>query len=173
MRPWLKFRQLQEGSSWSRRKTAVLSASEASTKGSLPIQSQSGKEGGIHRQPMGRTSLRADSAGRAGYGVPRTSLMRGCLHQGCGILRTSCANDKAYRNNSTRWAHTWHTLLEVPGAGIERWLGSQEHWLFFRKTQKQFPAPTWQCTTICNSSSRGSGALFWPPWALQAHGAHT
>ena len=27
----------------------------------------------------------------------------------------------------------------------------------------QYPAPTWQLTTICNSRSRGSDAFFWPP----------
>ena len=32
-----------------------------------------------------------------------------------------------------------------------------------------FPASSWQLTTVCNSSSRGSDALFWPLWALGAH----
>lgn len=29
----------------------------------------------------------------------------------------------------------------------------------------QFPAPTWQLTTICYSSSKGSDNLFWSLWA--------
>lgn len=29
-------------------------------------------------------------------------------------------------------------------------------------TQVQFPTPTWQLTTVYNSSPRGSGALVWP-----------
>jgi outer membrane biosynthesis protein TonB len=31
--------------------------------------------------------------------------------------------------------------------------------LLFQRTWIQFPAPTWQLTTVCNSSSRGSGTL--------------
>jgi hypothetical protein len=35
----------------------------------------------------------------------------------------------------------------------------------FLRTQVQFPALTWQFITNCNSSFKGSGALFWPPQA--------
>lgn len=31
----------------------------------------------------------------------------------------------------------------------------------------------WQRTTSCSSSSSGSNALSWPPWALHTHGAPT
>uniref|UniRef100_A0A8C9CTV6 VWFA domain-containing protein n=1 Tax=Peromyscus maniculatus bairdii TaxID=230844 RepID=A0A8C9CTV6_PERMB len=34
------------------------------------------------------------------------------------------------------------------------------------RTWVQFPAPTWCLTAICNSSSKGSGILFWPPRTL-------
>ena len=34
-----------------------------------------------------------------------------------------------------------------------------------------FPPPPWQFITVCNSSSDGSDALFWPPRELHAHGA--
>jgi hypothetical protein len=34
-----------------------------------------------------------------------------------------------------------------------------ERWLFFQWTWVQFPAPTWQLTTVCNSSSRGPDTL--------------
>lgn len=44
--------------------------------------------------------------------------------------------------------------------------------LLLEKTWVQFPAPIWQCTAACASSSRGSRALFWP-WASKAHGIHT
>ena len=50
-------------------------------------------------------------------------------------------------------------------SGEERWLPLQETWL-------QFPAHTWQLTSICESSSGESAALFWSPWELHAHGAH-
>lgn len=39
----------------------------------------------------------------------------------------------------------------------------------FQRTRVQFPAPTWQCTTTCNPSSRASDAL---SWLLQAPGMH-
>jgi hypothetical protein len=32
---------------------------------------------------------------------------------------------------------------------------------------------TWWLTTIYNSSSRGSNALFWPLWTQHIHGAET
>jgi hypothetical protein len=35
-----------------------------------------------------------------------------------------------------------------------------------------FPAPLWQLTTVCNSSSVGSDAPFWFLLALHSHGAH-
>jgi hypothetical protein len=35
------------------------------------------------------------------------------------------------------------------------------------RTQVQFPALPWWVTTTCNS--RGSYALFWPPWVLHAY----
>jgi hypothetical protein len=35
-----------------------------------------------------------------------------------------------------------------------------------------FLAPRWQLRTICNSNSRGSDALFWPPWVPQVHMLH-
>ena len=37
----------------------------------------------------------------------------------------------------------------------------------------EFPAPTWQFTSVCNANSRGSNGLFWPPWALHVHYAQT
>ena len=37
---------------------------------------------------------------------------------------------------------------EVNQLGLERWL--------FQRTWVQFPTPTWQLTTVCNSSSRAS-----------------
>lgn len=36
---------------------------------------------------------------------------------------------------------------------------------FLQRIQVQFSAPSWQFTTIGNSSSRVSDALSWPPWA--------
>lgn len=42
-----------------------------------------------------------------------------------------------------------------------------------RGTQIQFPAPPRRLTAICNSSSKGSGALFWLAQALHAGGAQT
>lgn len=61
--------------------------------------------------------------------------------------------------------HSQTTALKppLPQANLERWR--------LRRTQVQFPAPTWQLTTTCNSTSRGSNALFWLPHALHAHSA--
>lgn len=39
---------------------------------------------------------------------------------------------------------------------IEQWLSSYNHWLLIQKTRVSFSAPTWQITTICNTSSRKS-----------------
>jgi hypothetical protein len=43
--------------------------------------------------------------------------------------------------------------------GTEKMAQQLEHWLFFQRTQVQFPAPTWRLTTVSNSSSRGSDTL--------------
>ena len=37
----------------------------------------------------------------------------------------------------------------------------------------QFPIPTWQLTTVCNSSSRGSDSHIWTLRALHSRGAQT
>jgi hypothetical protein len=41
---------------------------------------------------------------------------------------------------------------------LERWLRGLKR-LLFQRTQIQFPAPTWQLTTVCNFSSKGSDSL--------------
>jgi hypothetical protein len=41
---------------------------------------------------------------------------------------------------------------------LKRWLSGSGH-LLLKRTQVQFPAPTCQFITICNSSFRGSDAL--------------
>ncbi|XP_029422099.1 zinc finger protein 740 isoform X2 [Nannospalax galili] len=41
-----------------------------------------------------------------------------------------------------------------------------------QSTRTQFPAPTWQLTTTCNSSSRRFNGLFWPPRAPYMHICH-
>lgn len=43
--------------------------------------------------------------------------------------------------------------------GLERWLCSWEHWLFFQTTQIEFPAPIEQLTAVCNLNSKRSGIL--------------
>lgn len=43
--------------------------------------------------------------------------------------------------------------------GLGRQLSGQEHWVFFQRTQVQFPACTWQLTAVSNSSSGGSDTL--------------
>ena len=37
----------------------------------------------------------------------------------------------------------------------------------------QFPASMWWLTTICNSSSMWSSALYWFPWPMHVHGTQT
>lgn len=49
--------------------------------------------------------------------------------------------------------------------GLGRWLSSSEDWV-------QFLAPTWQFTTVFNSSSRGYNVLFQPPRKLNPCNAH-
>lgn len=44
--------------------------------------------------------------------------------------------------------------------GTEKMAQQLEHWLFFQRTQVQFPAHTWLLTTICDSQYRGSSAPF-------------
>jgi hypothetical protein len=46
-------------------------------------------------------------------------------------------------------------------------------WYLSQKTRVQFPALIWCLTMVCNSSPRGSGALFWYPQALDTHGIQT
>lgn len=46
------------------------------------------------------------------------------------------------------------------------------HWLLFQRLWVQFPAPTWQITTIYNSITTGSDALFWSPQASGMHMVH-
>lgn len=41
------------------------------------------------------------------------------------------------------------------------------------ETEVQFIEPTWPLTTVCDSSSVGSNALFSPHQALQAHSEQT
>lgn len=48
-----------------------------------------------------------------------------------------------------------------------------ENRIMLQKTVVQFPTPTWQLTTVCNSSSRWSDTFFWPLLALYEHGAQT
>lgn len=55
--------------------------------------------------------------------------------------------------------------------GLERWLSVQEH-LFLQKTQVPFPAAIRWPTTVHNSSSRSSGTLLWPLWALRPLDIH-
>lgn len=43
--------------------------------------------------------------------------------------------------------------------GLERWLNSWEHMLFFQKTWFQSLAPTLQLRTVCNCSYRGLGTF--------------
>jgi hypothetical protein len=39
---------------------------------------------------------------------------------------------------------------------MERWFSEQEYRLLFQRIWVQFPAPTWQLITACNSIFRGS-----------------
>ena len=69
------------------------------------------------------------------------------------------------------WADVGLIKQTKSGAGERTWwlralAGLPEDWV-------QFPAPMWQHTTICNSSSRGCDTLFWPLRALHARGAQT
>lgn len=45
--------------------------------------------------------------------------------------------------------------------GLGRELSGYEHWLFLQQTWVHFPVCTWWFTMTCNSSSKGSNALFW------------
>lgn len=46
--------------------------------------------------------------------------------------------------------------------GLERGLSRKEYCLLFQRTKVWFPAPRWWLTAVCNSSSRGTYAHFWP-----------
>jgi hypothetical protein len=57
--------------------------------------------------------------------------------------------------------------LETTGVGVREL--AQQLRAMAALAEDQFPAPTWQLTTICNSSSRQSGIVFWPLWAPETH----
>jgi hypothetical protein len=38
-------------------------------------------------------------------------------------------------------------FLKSGETGLERWLSSEDHWMFFQRIWVQFPASTWQLTT--------------------------
>lgn len=40
--------------------------------------------------------------------------------------------------------------------------------VLFQRSQVQYPVPTVQLTTVCNSSPRGADVLFWNLWVLHA-----
>jgi hypothetical protein len=49
-------------------------------------------------------------------------------------------------------------VVEIPqgrAGEMAQWL----RWLLFQRTWVQVPAPTWQLTTVCNSSPKGFGTL--------------
>ena len=72
-----------------------------------------------------------------------------------------------------RWVMCFMVVIPaLRSTGLERWLSSSEHWLLFPKCQVQFATSTWQLTTVCNSSPRGSDILFWPPWIPGIHMVH-
>lgn len=48
---------------------------------------------------------------------------------------------------------------------LQRWLHGEEFPLLLQKTKIWFQSPTWWFTTIFNSRTRESHALFWPPWS--------
>lgn len=51
---------------------------------------------------------------------------------------------------------------------LQRQLIDAEPWLLFQNTQVLCPA-----FTVRDFSSRGPDPVFWPLWALHAHGVHT
>jgi hypothetical protein len=51
-------------------------------------------------------------------------------------------------------------LIRLLFPRLQKWLHGQKHWLLFQRTGIQIPGPTWQLTTVCNSSIRGLNALF-------------
>lgn len=53
--------------------------------------------------------------------------------------------------------------LLQPSIKISQYLALEKR--FLQRIQVQFSAPSWEFTTIGNSSSRGSCALSWPLWA--------
>ena len=57
--------------------------------------------------------------------------------------------------------------------GLERFLSSWEHLLLLQRTQIPFPVSTRPLTATCNSNSRDSNALFWPPWDSNVFGTYT
>lgn len=53
-------------------------------------------------------------------------------------------------------------------------LSGQKQFLLLERVHVQLPEPTWWLTTVCNSSSRESNALFQSPQALSGNGVrHT
>jgi hypothetical protein len=63
-------------------------------------------------------------------------------------------------------------ILLKTAQGAREALSGQELLLLLQRTWTWLPAPRW-LLTICNSSFRGSDALFWPPWVLHAQGTYS
>jgi hypothetical protein len=64
-----------------------------------------------------------------------------------------CANMATYWRATNRLRVDFYKNLD---SGLERWLIGSE---LFQRTWVQFPAPTLQLTTVCNSNSRRSDTL--------------
>lgn len=56
---------------------------------------------------------------------------------------------------------------------LKRWLSSSEHMLLLEMREVQLPTLIWWLTTVYNSSSGESEALFWPWKVLHSHGELT
>lgn len=60
--------------------------------------------------------------------------------------------------------------------GLERWLSgnSTGYYLYYKyRTWVCFPASPWWFISVCNSSLKGSSALFGPPWKPEMHMVHS
>ena len=66
----------------------------------------------------------------------------------------------------------WASMSKTAGL-LKRRLSSSEHMLLLQMREVQFPTLKSWLTTVYNSSSRGSEALFWPWNVLHSHGELT
>lgn len=76
----------------------------------------------------------------------------------CGLETEDFRSQETTEKNETRAARA-HTEWRGQSNGAREMAQQFEHWLLLQRSRVWLPKPTWQLTTLCDSSYRGSNAL--------------